>query len=99
MDRSFDEIERIEEVIRQIRLFEASDNETTRINEVIERLRLFEDFDLDSLDTIEAVVDLREEFGATIVDRAIRQWEGRPTIGGAQPPGERDPMWDRDLDG
>jgi hypothetical protein len=62
----------------------------------------------DSLDTIELIVELEEEFGKDTVRWALRYVEAlveRPEVvrrlkpGMGPEPGGPDPLWDRDLDG
>jgi hypothetical protein len=75
-------------------------SERKLVDEVIDRITFAQGCDFDSLDTVELVMDLEEEFGAEPVKWAFRFLEARGIVlGSRQPFGEKDPMWDRDLDG
>lgn len=70
------------------------------IDDVIRRLTLMRDLDADSLDTLELMVNLEEEFGTEPVKWAFRFLEARGVGPGTRRLfGKSDPMWDRDLDG
>ncbi len=71
------------------------------VDDVVRRLSSIQELGLaDSLDTVELVMDLEEEFGKEPVKRALRILEARGVVlGSSQPYEESDPMWDRELDG
>jgi hypothetical protein len=74
------------------------------VDQVIRRIRELPQLSADSLDAVEFVTDLEEEFGAETVNRALLELhflsrpkhpEGSPRKP-SQSPG---PLWDRELDG
>ena len=75
-------------------------SEKKRIEEVIRRITRMRECAPDSLDSIELFLELQEEFGNEAVDWAYRFLEAKRTAEvPRRSPGERDPLWDRDLDG
>jgi acyl carrier protein len=67
-------------------------SEQKRINEAIGRIRQIEQLDTDSLDTVELILELEDEFGGKIVNLAISKIKVHKI-------GQSHPLWDRDLDG
>src|SRR5262245_22557005 len=76
------------------------DDYEERLAEVIGRLSAIQDCGADSLDLVEMIDDLCEEFGDGIVHQAIRLLEARRKADGPRASSTAsDPLWDRDLDG
>jgi hypothetical protein len=63
-------------------------------------MELMQPRNADSLDTLEMIIELEDEYGAEAVRWAAFFLEAREIAAGSRPPaGGGDPMWDRDLDG
>lgn len=68
--------------------------------DVIRRIVQSRESDPDSLDSVEIVLELQQEFGIGIVNQAVRILANRPKPNASPPSsGEIHPLWDRDQDG
>jgi hypothetical protein len=75
-------------------------SEQAIVGQVIDRITRMHRRDHDALDTAELIMELQREFGAEPVKWAFRYMLARGAAQGSRPATrERDPMWDRDLDG
>jgi acyl carrier protein len=100
------------ECARLLRWFRAQlDDDAFRVpkEEYLTPERTFLDLGADSLDTVELVIELEEEFGVTITDLEAERVQTLADLllyirlhakkGRGQSVGSRDPLWDRELDG
>jgi hypothetical protein len=75
-------------------------SELKLVAQVIDRITRMQRRDPDALDTVEMIMKLQEEFGAEPVRWAYRFLVARGVAQSSlSTTGEREPMWDRDLDG
>jgi hypothetical protein len=74
-------------------------SEQRLVEEVIQRIDQMDGSDPDSLDRVEIVLELREEFGTEAVTWAFRFLEAKRAASDARASlREKAPLWDRDLD-